>query len=200
MHALLDLDKALFTLINGSGANPYFDWLMPWLRNPSLWMPLYLFLILFLFINFKKEGVWLLVLAILTVALTDSISSHIFKPFFNRLRPCNEPSLQGTVHFLLSYRPGNGSFTSSHASNHFGLAFFLFFTIRKFLGQWMYLFFLWAFSICYAQVYVGVHYPLDVMGGAALGAFIAFLTATIFKNKALRQWLGLEETLKFGSI
>ena len=64
----------------------------------------------------------------------------------------------------------------------------------------MYLFFLWAFSICYAQIYVGVHYPLDVMGGAALGALMAFLTATIFQNKVLRRWLGLEENLKFGSI
>lgn len=86
------------------------------------------------------------------------------------------------VRFLLPARPGNGSFTSSHAANHFGLAMFLYATLKNYLGKWMLLFFVWAFFICYAQVYVGVHYPFDILGGAVLGCLIGYGTAYLLKN------------------
>ncbi|NDE11909.1 MAG: phosphatase PAP2 family protein, partial [Chitinophagia bacterium] len=130
-----------------------------------LWIPLYLFIFLFLLINFKKQGVWIIVFLILTVSLTDSISSHVFKPFFNRLRPCSDPEMDGMVRLLLNYAPRNGSFTSSHAANHFGIAFFLYQSLKPYFAHKLWPFFLWAFFISYAQVYVGVHYPMDIIGG-----------------------------------
>lgn len=177
MQQLINLDKTIFKLVNGQWTNSFFDWLMPWLRNSLVWLPLYLFLILFISINFKKRAVWILLFAIITVSLTDGISSHIFKPYFNRLRPCTDPDMSGMVRLLLSYRPGNGSFTSSHAANHFGIAMFLYAVLKNYFGRKMFLFFVWAASISYAQVYVGVHYPFDILGGALLGCLVGYITA-----------------------
>ena len=179
MQQLINIDKALFKILNGEWTNPFFDWLMLWLRNPEVWMPLYIFLLLFLIINFKKQAIWIIIFAIITAAITDSVSSHIFKPYFNRLRPCRDPDMVGMVRLLLHYAPGNGSFTSSHAANHFGLAMFLYTVLKKYFGKWMLLFFVWAFFISYAQIYIGIHYPLDILGGAVFGCLVGYCTAYI---------------------
>jgi membrane-associated phospholipid phosphatase len=186
MQQLINLDKALFKIINGQLTNPFFDWIMPWLRNSDMWMPLYLFLVLFILINFKKQGFWIIAFAIITITITDGISSKILKPYFNRLRPCNDPDMASMVRFLLSYRPGNGSFTSSHATNHFGIAMFLYMALKKYFNKsvrsWMLLLFVWAFFISYAQVYVGVHYPGDVIAGGILGCLLGYGTAYILNR------------------
>jgi undecaprenyl-diphosphatase len=182
MQQLIQLDKELFKLINGQLANPFFDWIMPWLRNSNMWMPLYFFLILIITINFKKHGFWIIAFGIITITLTDGISSKIIKPYFDRLRPCNDPDMATMIRFLLPYRPGNGSFTSSHATNHFGIAMFLYMALKKYFGKWMLLFFVWAFFIGYAQIYVGVHYPGDVIGGGILGCLLGYGTAYILNR------------------
>lgn len=185
MQHLINFDKAFFKLINGVWTNSFFDWLMPWVRNPELWVPLYLFLILLITINFKKQAGWILFFAVLTVTLTDTISSHIFKPYFHRLRPCSDPEMAGMVRLLLSYAPGNGSFTSSHAANHFGIAMFFYLTLKQYFGNWMFSFFAWAFIICYAQVYVGVHYPFDILGGAIIGCLSGYFTAWLLNRQLI---------------
>jgi len=181
MQTLIKLDKYLFQLVNGRFTNSFLDWILPWLRNPMVWIPLYLFIFLFLLINFKKQGVWIIVFLIITVSLTDSISSHFFKPFFNRLRPCSDPEMDGMVRLLLNYAPRNGSFTSSHAANHFGIAFFLYQSLKTYFAHKLWPFFIWAFFISYAQVYVGVHYPMDILGGAMLGCLVAYFTSFLLK-------------------
>lgn len=186
MEQILALDRGLFRLINYKWSNTFFDWLMPWLRNSTVWAPLYLFLILFVLINYKKNGWWWVLLAIVTVSLSDIISSHIIKEHIIRLRPCNDPSIADWVRVLVGYRPQSSSFTSSHATNHFAMAMFTFITLRHQFKKWAALFFLWAFSICYAQVYVGVHFPLDVTCGALIGILIGYLTGKLFnKNYGL---------------
>jgi undecaprenyl-diphosphatase len=77
----------------------------------------------------------------------------------------------------------SGSFTSSHAANHFGLAMFSFLTLRPQIGKWAWLFFLWAAAIGYAQVYVGVHYPTDIIGGAVLGMLAGLLSGGFFQRR-----------------
>ena len=183
MQQLIHLDKALFKLINGQWTNSFFDWIMPWLRNSTVWVPLYFFLFLLVAINFKKQALWIIIFGVITVALTDGISSKFIKPYFGRLRPCNDPDMMGMVRFLLDHRPRNGSFTSSHAANHFGIAMFLFVVLKKHFGRWMWLFFIWAFFISYAQLYVGVHYPLDIVGGAVLGCLIGYGTAYMLNSR-----------------
>jgi membrane-associated phospholipid phosphatase len=182
MDKIVYYDKALFKIINANLHNSFFDWIMPWLRNSQMWIPLYLFIILFVLVNYKKEGVWIIVFCIITVVLTDTLSSKIIKPYFGRVRPCNDPTMLTQLRFLLKYKPINGSFTSSHAANHFGIAAFLYFTLQSYLGKWVLLFFLWAFSISFAQVYVGVHFPLDIVAGGLLGFVIGYLCAKRFNN------------------
>lgn len=186
MEQVFGLDRRLLRLINYDWQNGFFDWLMPWLRNSDLWAPLYLFLIVFVVVNFKKTGWWWVLFAICTVIISNYVSSNLIKQNIIRLRPCNDASLAGWLHVLVGYRPQSSSFTSSHAANHFAMAMFVFTTFKKHFAKWPWLFFLWAFSICYAQVYVGVHYPLDVASGAVIGILIGYLPATFFnRNYAL---------------
>jgi len=186
MEQLLSYDRQFFKVINNQWSNPFFDWLMPWLRNAELWYPLYLFLLLLILGNFKKTGwVWLL-FAIGVVVCCDFLSSSVLKIYVHRIRPCNEPSIASWIHVLVGYRPQSNSFTSSHATNHFGMAAFFYFTLKEKFKTWPALFFLWAFGISFAQVYVGVHYPLDVFCGGLIGILIGYLSGKSFnKNYGL---------------
>ena len=171
-ESLQSFDQTLFVYINRVATHPILDTLMPFFRESTFWIPLYLFLIVFVFVNFGKNGwVWLL-FAFITVLLTDQFSSSIVKNWVMRPRPCNDPVFSSQVRLLLDHCSGGYSFTSSHATNHFGVATFLCIILGRFFGKWKYLLFIWAALICYAQVYVGVHYPLDVVFGALLGFLI----------------------------
>jgi undecaprenyl-diphosphatase len=112
------------------------------------------------------------------------IFGEIFlKEAVHRPRPCQDVAFMNYVRLLLKQCSGSYSFVSNHAANHFGMATFAFLTFRGIFKHWMYLAFLWAFFIAYAQVYVGVHYPLDVLGGAVLGLIVGSVTASIFDKK-----------------
>ena len=182
MKQLLSNDQQLFRIINYNWSNPLFDWLMPWLRNAEMWYPMYLFLILLVAVNYKKNALWWVVFAAGTVILCDFVSSKIIKENIIRLRPCNEPDIAGWIHVLVGYRPQSSSFTSSHATNHFGMAMFFYYTLRSQFNKWPVLFFFWAFSISFAQVYVGVHYPVDVFCGGLIGILIGYLSGKSFNR------------------
>ena len=124
--------------------------------------------------TFSKKSWWIIGGLLVTVGLADGISSHLVKNQFQRIRPCNQTGFKETAHLLVPCGSGY-SFTSSHATNHFAIAFFLMLTIGR---RWKWIrfpLFLWACSIAFAQVYVGVHYPLDVLAGGILGTFISFV-------------------------
>ncbi len=180
---LIDFDKWLFTKINQTTANSLFDAIMPFFRQPLVWIPLYLFFILFAIYNFPKKALsWIIGLG-LTASITDIISSRIFKPLIGRERPCNDFEMVDTIRLLIPNCGQNGSFTSSHAANHFGIAMFIYITMRNSWGNYTYLFFIWAALISYAQVYVGVHFPFDILGGAIIGCSAGYFIATIFTKK-----------------
>jgi undecaprenyl-diphosphatase len=182
---LIAKDHALFSNINGKWTNPFFDGLMPWLRHSNNWIPLYVVLLSFLIYKWGKNSWKWLVLVGVNVTLTDQISSHLFKPFFHRLRPCADPELMQQTRLLLDYCSGGFSFTSSHAANHFGIAVFLVVTLQPLLKNYRYLFLIWAAIIAYAQVYVGVHFPLDIFVGAIIGIIVGY-----FNGKLFHKWQG----------
>lgn len=182
MEKILGIDRSLFKLINYRGSNAFFDWLMPWMRNAELWYPLYFFLILLVMANYKKRAWLWVLLGVATVFLSNFISSSIIKEYVWRLRPCNNPSFASWIHVLVGYRPQSSSFTSSHAANHFAMTVYIYITLKPLLGRWGYLFFLWAFLVALAQVYVGVHYPLDVTAGALIGILIGYLSGQSYNR------------------
>lgn len=182
-EALKQIDYYLFSKLNGEWHTPFLDGFIPFIRESYLWLPFYFFLILFVTINFKTKGWYWALFFLINVTVSDVVSSRLIKEFFFRLRPCHDPSFAGKVRFLVSYCPVSSSFTSSHAVNHFAAAMFIFTTFRKTIGAYWAFVFLWALFISYAQVYVGVHFPLDVTCGAIIGLILGYTIAKFFNNK-----------------
>ncbi|MBX3256131.1 MAG: phosphatase PAP2 family protein [Chitinophagaceae bacterium] len=182
MNSIIRYDIALFTKINGVWHNSFLDWLCPLLRNQFFWSPLYLFLLVFMLLNFGRRGFYWILFFLATFAMADMLSSSVIKPMAGRLRPCNNPLLADTIRSLVSCGTGK-SFTSSHAANHFALGMFSFrtFLFAPLFWRWSFLF--WAFIISYSQVYVGVHFPLDITCGAILGCLIGGATSKLFNSR-----------------
>jgi membrane-associated phospholipid phosphatase len=176
-------DKWLFMKLNSQWTNPFFDAVFPYFRDALFWAPLYLFLLVFIAINYGKKGLWWSLIFICTVSITDMIGAKVFKEGIERFRPCQDPFFSDHVRLLLKHCSGSYSFVSNHAANHFGLATFAYITFKGVFKTWMIIAFLWAVFIAYAQVYVGVHYPLDVIGGGILGIVVGTLTGIFFLKK-----------------
>lgn len=182
---LLNLDRELFTLINAKASSPSIDWFFKALRNAITWIPLYAFLLYWIIRHYKKYAWQFIFISLVVFAVTDHTSASILKPMFMRLRPCFDAELQIVVRDLVGCG-GRYGMPSTHASNHFGLASFWFFSITWMsTRRWHWLWF-WAFAIGYSQVYVGKHYPGDILAGALLGTCVGFLFAML-----LRKWLKL---------
>jgi len=181
MESIQQFDIELFLKIHRGLSNGFFDWLMPLMRNRFFWSPLYLFIIVFCIKQYKKQGFHIVGMVFLTFAMGDLISSRLIKPFVGRVRPCNDFSLANDI--IHRVPCGSGlSFPSAHATNHFAIAIFL---ICVFYSRWkpvLPLGIFWAAIISFAQVYVGVHYPVDVTIGALLGTLIGFICSRIFKK------------------
>ena len=129
--------------------------------------------------NFGKRGYFMVIFLFLTVGTADIMSSHVFKKSIQRLRPCNQQETFDSI--TVRARCGSGySFTSSHATNHFAIAWFLIFTLGVDIKRIRVPLFFWALSISISQVYVGVHFPLDILCGSILGTTIAYLGSKLF--------------------
>lgn len=174
------LDKILFILINNDSQHQLWDPIMLAIRNPATWIPLYIFLVFFVIKKAGSKACLFIVLSLVTLAFTDISTGLILKPLFGRLRPCFDPEMRNYVRHIINCG-GLYSFPSSHAANHFGLAAFWFWSLFKITGKkWKWLW-IWASLICYAQVYVGKHFPSDVLAGALLGLLIGNLMAKFFE-------------------
>ncbi|BDS12693.1 phosphatase PAP2 family protein [Aureispira anguillae] len=174
LEHLIEWDQAAFGLINGTWHNDFLDVILPYWRNKKTWIPLYALLLLIIGKDRGFKTVWVLIIIGLTIGLSDQVSSQWIKKTIERIRPCNDTNL-GAVRELVPCG-GGYSFTSSHATNHFAFAMQLFLLFRlNWQKRYFVLLFFWAGLIAYSQVYVGVHYPLDVTMGAILGCFLAWI-------------------------
>lgn len=175
MNWLQVADASAFHWINTTLSNPVFDALLPWFREKWFWAPLYLFLAAFAWHNYGAKRGWIFVAGLIIAAgLADFTSSTLIKKNVQRLRPCNDPAIQESVRLRTTCGSGY-SFTSSHAANHFAVAVYAG-TALGALAPWVrFALLVWAALIALAQVYVGVHYPGDVVAGALLGAGIGWV-------------------------
>ncbi len=185
--SIINWDIHLFEMINTGMSSNILDMILPWMRAPLFWIPLYVFLIAFVLFNFGKKGFWLILFITMTVSTSDIVSSRLIKKSVERLRPCNDTS----INVVKRVRCGGGySFTSSHATNHFAVASFLFSTLGLHFRRYRFWLWIWAAIISFSQVYVGVHFPLDILAGAIIGTLIGQFWVFIF-NKYHRHTLNI---------
>lgn len=172
-------DTSLLLLINGH-FTPFFDNFMFAVSQKFVWIPLYLSVLYVLIKNWKKESVWLIIALILCIVISDQIASGFLKNFVQRLRPSHDESLEGFVHLVNGYRSGMYGFASSHASNAVGFALLSSLIFKRQI--YTYSIFFWAILTGYSRIYLGVHYPFDVLGGAAVGIVAALFCFWMIKS------------------
>ena len=164
------LDHRLFLFLNSINS-PFWDKVMNFMSLVAVWIPLYLAILIFLGIRYKKKF-WIIILFIIIAVVLSDQTSVFIKNAFDRPRPCHESSLQGLVHIVKGYCGGMYGFVSSHASNSLTVALLSSLLIRN---RWYTVFIIiWAATVSYSRIYLGVHYPGDVLGGALLGIFIGW--------------------------
>ena len=177
MEKLIEIDMKLFTLLNGWHSIS-FDPIMIFLSKVWVWVPLYLGVLVYLFFTKKWKIALLAVVVIVLAYLASEHISVFIKESVARLRPCEEPLLVNSVRMLEPHGSLYG-FVSGHACNTFCFAALSSLIIRKRI--YSILIFIWAALVSYSRIYVGKHYPADIIGGALLGLLIAYLFRLIYK-------------------
>lgn len=197
MEYILRIDEYLFRLINSTGWQQM-DHIMILISSKWLWIPLYIFILYKLYKIFPKEFFKIIISIGFLIFLADFGSVKLFKEVFERARPC---------HILKGIRIVDGcgglfGFISSHAANSFAIAFFVSLLLKRY--WWFVNLCSWAMLISFSRIYLGVHYPFDILGGMFWGLFVSLLVYFIYKMK-LKQfdkvwliWLGLVCIWNFG--
>lgn len=177
METLIEGDKELLLFLNGLH-NSFFDGFMYWISDRWIWIPMYAAL-LYPIVLRKRWGTWLIAVCIaLCVLFADQFASGFCKPFFERFRPSHDPTIMDMVHIVEGDRSGLYGFISSHAANTFAVAVFTICLFRKWIQAVPIV--LWAILNSYSRIYLGVHFPLDILAGALAGVIVGLVCYYIY--------------------
>ncbi len=188
LQQLIEWDKSLFLLLNNTHT-PFWDNFMWIYTNKLTWIPLIVSLLIILYRKHWREATLVVLALALTITLCDQFSSSLCKPFFARLRPAQDPEFSQFVEIVNGYRGGRYGFISSHASNAVGAVTLLALIFRNRL--FAYTGIVWATLNCYTRIYLGVHYPGDILAGALAGFTIALIMYKVY-NGVRRQFFKQE--------
>lgn len=173
IQQLIELDKEVLLALNGCHSL-FWDGFMWQATKTITWIPVAIALLYVLFKNNKPQQAAVILVAIaLCVTFSDQLTSGLCKPFFARLRPTQDPEIMYLVHTVNGYRGGLYGFMSSHAANTFSVAMFVSLVIRNW--KMTLATFSWAIVATYSRIYLGVHYPGDILCGATVGILVAIL-------------------------
>ena len=176
MHELIQEDRSLFLFLNNLGVDS-FDQFWVMISGTWIWLPLYIIFLYLLFKNYKPRNlVFILIFIALGVTVSDQLAG-VFKTGIARLRPCHDPTLTGIMRVVKC--GGQYGFYSSHAANTFFIATFMTMLLYKKYRLLPYVLFFWAAVVSYSRIYLGVHFPLDILMGAAMGFFTGGFFATL---------------------
>ncbi|MBX2846433.1 MAG: phosphatase PAP2 family protein [Saprospiraceae bacterium] len=177
---LINSDEALFLYLNNLGTEQW-DGFWLFVTNKKSWIPLYALLLALLgfkLANWRKLLLLVVVVALLVLFVDQS--TNWFKDGFQRFRPCYTPELDGLMRLVRSYCGGKHSFFSGHSSNSFAIALFIGLLYNRFGKLLLPFMLIWAGFIAYSRVYVGVHFPLDIVCGALWGSMFGYMAYRLF--------------------
>ncbi len=177
MDQIRDFDISLFLTLHRHHT-PFSDDFMWYVSGMVTWLPVLLVLLYIIFRKGWKTGLLFIVSLAVVITISDQISSSLIKPLVGRLRPTHDPSLSPYVLLVHGYRGGLYSFVSSHAANSVGIAAFIAMVLRNRLASWALA--VWVMLICYSRIYIGVHFPADLLCGSMIGLVAAFAGWKLF--------------------
>jgi undecaprenyl-diphosphatase len=178
MEVLQRIDRDLLLWVNGHHS-PFFDKMMFLISGRAEWIPLYAVVLAFIIWKFRWNSLWIILSVVVMITLSDQVA-NLLKSGVQRPRPCKDAEIGHLVHLVNSYCSGAYGFVSGHAANSFALATFISLLFRK---KWIVsAMFLWAALVSYSRIYLGVHYPGDIMGGAIVGILLAWLIFTLLNR------------------
>ncbi len=185
LEKILSIDTELFVFLNGLGSEKYDGfWLV--ITKQTSWIPLFILLIYLIFKKLgTKQTLFLLLFVAILLVFTDQIA-NLFKNGFQRLRPCNNPGINTFIRIVQSRK--SFSFFSGHATNSMGVVTFLYLIFKKDFN-YFWLLFLWPLIFAYSRIYLGLHYPLDIVCGYLCGAVLGFLTFKLYQTFQKRNFI-----------
>lgn len=184
LESLNNLDHELFVLLNGLH-HPFWDKVMITASDKHFWIPFYAALLAFLIYLFRKRTYLLVPAIALTIGVADQVSSTFLKPWIARWRPCHDASLTQVIN-LVDGCGGKYGFVSSHAATSFGLAVLMAVALKPRYNWLKAVLFTWALVVSYSRIYLGAHFPGDILGGALVGSLSALGVGWLFHRLAAR--------------
>lgn len=188
---LKDLDIKLLLEINKHNT-PFLDSVMWFASGKLSWMPFYALLLILIIYKYKKQSWWIILLILPLITASDQLAASVIRPLVMRFRPSHEPGLENLLHYVNNYRGGNYGFVSAHTLNVFSLATYVTIVVKDKIKWLPYLLFPWAALVAYSRIYLGVHYPTDVVVPALLGMALGLFFGWVyyrFKHKIFKNTL-----------